>query len=165
MTISSNRVLQGFYNAKQAVGAPSINSDATLEIEGHEDLLLHTKQFPWPTVGSWGEIEAPLPMGSMAYHPQQLKTAQQGPITFSETVTGRIMRFMHEIVAQGGQFNAVAYEGTPDRFVRGYKLQGCFFVPDQADRDWENRSQITLINGTLFFHYFGEQLPGNSPVL
>lgn len=165
MTISSNDVLRGYYNAKQAVGAPSINSDAWFEIEGHEDLALNTKQFPWPTVGTFGEIEVPSPMGGMYYEGQQLKTAQQGPITFSETVTGRVMRFMNDIVATGGKFNANVYEGTPDRFVRGYKLVGCFFVPDQTDRDWENRSQITLINGTLFFNYFGQTLAPNATTL
>lgn len=165
MTISANDVLRGLFNAKQAVGTPSINSDAWFEIEGHEDLALNTKQFPWPTVGTSGEIEVPMPMGGMYYEQQQLKTAQQGPITFSETTTGRVMRFMEEIVAKGGKFNATAYEGTPDRFVRAYKLVGCFFQPDQPDRDWENKSQITLINGTLFFNYFGQKIPGNTPAL
>lgn len=165
MTVSAVKFLQGHYNAKQAVGAPSINSDATFEIEGHEDLMLNTKQFPWPTLGTAGEIEVAAPMGGMHYELQQLKTAQQGPITFTETVTGRVMRFMEEIVASGGKFNATVYEGTPDRFVRGYKLVGCFFVPDQIDRDWENRAQLTLVNGTLFFNFFGGKLPGNTPVL
>lgn len=165
MTVSSNLVLQGFYNAKQATGAPSINSDATLEIEGHEDLFLNTKQFPWPTVGSAGEIEAPGPLGMNSFEPQQLRIAQQGPITFSETVNGRVMRFMQEVVASGGKFNATAYEGTPDRFVRGYKLVGAFFVPDQPDRDWENRAQIMLFSGTLFYHFFGQTIPGNTTAL
>ena len=165
MSISSQDALKGFYTAKNAIGAPSINSDATFEIEGHEDLVLNTKQFPWPVIGTFGEIEVVTPMGGMYYKPQQLKTAQQGPITFTETVTGRIMRFMEEILRTGGEFNATVYEGTPDRFVRAYKLKGCFFQPDQPDRDWENRAQITLINGTLFYNFFGDQLAPNATSL
>lgn len=165
MSIATQDYLRALYNSKNAVGAPSINSDATMEIEGFENLLLQTKQFPWPVIGPSGEIEQAGPLGSMSYTPQQLKTAQQGAITFTETVTGSVMAFMSAVVARGGIFNANVYEGTPDRFVRGYRLRGCFFVPDQADRDWENKAQLTLINGTMFFHFFGEQIPGSVPAL
>jgi hypothetical protein len=34
-------------------------------------------------------------------------------------------------------------------------------VFDNPDRDWENRSQVTMVSGTLNFHYFGEKIPGN----
>lgn len=162
MTVSSNQVLQGFYNASKAMGQKSINSDATLEIAGHTDLYLSTKQFPWPNVGPSGEIEYPTPMGGTAAMPAQLKTYQQGPLTFTETTGGRIMRFMEDIVTQGGVFQATVYEGTPDSFSRAYKLQDAFFVPDQTDRDWENRTQLTLITGTLHFHFFGKKIPGNN---
>lgn len=164
MTVSSTQVLQGFYNAGKALGTKSINSDATFEIEGHADLLLNTKQFPWPTIGPSGEIEYPTPMGGTAAMPAQLKTYQQGPMTFTETVAGRVMRFMEDVIATGAVFQATVYEGTPDSFARAYKLQDCFFVPDQPDRDWENRTQLTLINGTLHFHFFGKKLPGNNGV-
>lgn len=165
MALSSNDYMRGIYTAKAAIGAPSINSDATFEIEGFEDLLLNAKQFPWPVVGSAGEIEVPLPMGGAYWEQQQLKTNQQGPLTFTETVTGAVMRFLAEVAGQGGKFNARVYEGTPDRFVRGYRLVGCFFVPDVGDRDWENRAQVTQIAGTLFYNYFGQPIPGNVPAL
>lgn len=165
MSVTNQDVLRGYYNAKQTSGAPSINSDASFVIAGHEGMWLQTKQFPWPTIGPAGEIEVPEPLGAVGWEAQQLRTNQQGPITFSETSTGRIMNFMEAIVATGGKFDASVFEGTPDRFVRGYKLKGCFFVPDQPDRDWENRAQITLISGTLFFRFFGERIPGNIPTL
>lgn len=162
MTVSAVQVLNGFYNATKAQGTKSISSDATLEIEGQGDLMLLTKQFPWPVLGPSGEIEMATPMGGKAWMPAQLNNAQQGPITFTETVAGRVMRFMEDIVSQGGIFQATVYEGTPDSYSRAYKLVDCFFVPDAVDRDWENRTQLTLINGTLFFHFFGKKLPGNN---
>lgn len=162
MTISNNTVLKGFHNASRALGSKSINSDAWFEIEGHENLSLLIKQFPWPTIGPQGEIEVVAPNGSLMYEPQQLKTAQQGPITFTETVSGMVMGFMEKIVEGGAKFNGIVYEGTPDSFARAYKLEECFFVPDQPDRDWENRSQLTLINGTLFFHFYGAKLAGTN---
>ena len=165
MALSQPDYLRGVYTAKNAIGAPSINSDATFEIEGFEDLLLQAKQFPWPVIGSAGELEVPLPMGGAYWEQQQLKTNQQGPLTFTETVSGMIMRFMSQVVAQGGKFNAKVYEGTPDRFVRGYQLVGCFFVPDVGDRDWENRAQVTQIAGTLFYNFFGKALVGNVTAL
>lgn len=160
MTISSQNTLRALWYAKNAVGAPSINSDATLQIEGFENLLLQTKQFPWPVIGTSGEIEQPGPLGTTSVIPQQLKIAQSGAITFTETVTGAVMAFMSQVSTRGGVFNANVFEGTPERFVRGYRLRGCFFVPDQADRDWENKAQVTLISGTLHFHFFGEEIPG-----
>lgn len=165
MALSSNDYLRGLYTAKNAVGAPSINSDATFVIDGHEGLMMQAKQFPWPVIGSFGEIEVPMPMGGMYWEQQQLKTALQGPLTFTETSTGIVMKFLTDIVAAGGKFNAFVYEGTPDAFVRGYKLRGCFFVPDVPDRDWENRAQVTQIAGTIFANFFGETLSGNVAAL
>ena len=165
MTVSSQDVLKSFHNASRALGTKSINSDAYFEIEGHENLSLLIKQFPWPTIGPSGEIEIAGPLGSLGYRPAQLKTGQQGPVTFTETVSGHVMGFMESVIASGAEFNATVYEGTPGNFARAYKLVDCFFVPDQPDRDWENRTQLTLINGTLFFHFFGDKEPGGSGLI
>lgn len=161
MTVSSNDMLRGWYNVEKAAGRASINSDATMEIEGFLNMRVLTKQFPWPMVGSAGEIEVPGQMGTTTYIPQQLKTGQQGPIQFKETQDGQAMSFMEQVILNGGMFDATVYEGTPEQFVRGYKYRDCFFVPDQPDRDMENKTQIMLIAGTLFFSYFGESIPGN----
>lgn len=161
MTVSSAEYLKGMYNVSRTMGDKAINSDATFEIEGHSDLTLLTKQFPWPTLSPTGEIEIAGPLGAGAWQPQQIKVHQQGQIAFMETVQGRIQQFLEDVVSKGGKFDATVYEGTPDRFYRAYKLRDCFFQADNPDRDWENRSQIVLINGTLFFHFFGEKLPGN----
>lgn len=162
MSVTNAEVLRGFYNATKAMGAKSVSSDAYFLIDGHEDLGLITKQFPWPVLGVAGEIETPGPLGIAGWQPQQLKVNMQGQITFSETVGGRVQRFLDEVLAAGGTFNAVVYEGTPDNFYRACRIRDCFFQPDAPDRDWENRSQVTLIAGTLFFHYFGEVQTGNA---
>ena len=162
MTISAPDTLKGLYKATQALGAKSINSDAWFEVNGRPELSLLIKQFPWPNLGSQGEIEVPMPLGAKSWEMQQIGIAQQGPITITETKAGHAMAFMEWITSQpNGKFDATVYEGTPERFTRGYKLVGCGFVPDATDRDWENRAQLTLINGTLFFHFFGEKLPPN----
>lgn len=162
MSVTAAEILKGHYNAARAMGNKSVSSDAYLEIEGYGSLSLLVKQFPWPTLGPGGEIEIATPMGAGMWQPQQAKVHQQGQMTLTETVQGHVQRFLADVMAQGdGIFQAVAYEGTPDRFYRANRLRDCFFQPDPADRDWENRAQVTLINGTLFFHFFGEVIPGN----
>lgn len=162
MTISAKEQLLALHNATRAQGTASVNSDGFIEIEGYEGMSLNIKQFPWPTLGVGGEIERPGPVGMMSFIPQQLKTAQQGPITFLETVGGSVMDFMKRVAASGGIFQCRVYEGTPENFSVGYKLLDCFFVPDVGDRDWENRTQLTMINGTLFYHYYGENIAGSN---
>jgi hypothetical protein len=162
MSVTNADVLKGYYNGARALGNKSINSDAWLEIVGFESLGLLTKQFPWPTLSPAGEIEVVGPLGITTGQPQQLKVFQQGQMALSETVTGMVQKFLEDVIAKKkGVFDVNVYEGTPDRFYRGYKLRDCFFQVDNPDRDWENRSQITMINGTLFFHFFGEKIPGN----
>ena len=161
MTVSNANFLKGMYTATRLMGDKSISSDATLEIEGHADLLFLTKQFPWPTLATAGEIEVATPLGAAAWQPQQLKVNQQGQLALVETTGGRVQRFLEDIIAKGGRFNATVYEGTPERFYRALKISDCFFQSENPDRDWENRSQVTLITGTLFFHFFGETLPSN----
>ncbi|MES2945114.1 MAG: hypothetical protein V4772_19790 [Pseudomonadota bacterium] len=46
MTVNSVEFLRGMYNTARLLGDMSINSDATLEIEAYEDMLVLTKQFP-----------------------------------------------------------------------------------------------------------------------
>lgn len=164
MTVNAAEFLKGQYNATRAMGEKAINSDATLVIEGAETLMLLTKQFPWPELSVGGEIEVPTPLGAMMYQPQQIKVAQQGQMALMETVRGHVGTFLEQLVGQGGYFQATAYEGVPDRFYRAYKIRDCFWQAENPDRDWENRAQITTINGTLFFHFFGEKIAGNIPL-
>lgn len=157
MALRDGAYLKGLFNATAALGDKVIASDAYFEIEGFEDIGLLIKQFPWPTLAATGEIEVPMPMGSTRWQPQQLKTAQQGQVTFMETQAGHIQAFMESVIATGGRFNAKVYEGTPEDYVRKCEIRDCFIQLDNPDRDFENRSQILLVSGSLFFHYFGNQ--------
>lgn len=169
MTVSNASYLKTFYDKTVAHGAKVISSDFTLEIEGFEDYWLLCKQAPWPELSSQGEIEIPTPLGSMMYQPQQIRTAQQGQISFYETVVGDIDNLMLELITQSGAysgarstFNCKIYEGTPEKYLRYKRLIDCFVQLDTVDRDWENRTQPLMVQGTMFFHYFGETVEGNS---
>lgn len=162
MTVSTSSLLKGHYDATRALGAKVISSDFALEIEGFEQSWLKCKQFPWPQTSPTGEIEIPMPLGAMQYQPQQLKIAHQGQISLLEDVAGSADQLLVNIIASGGLFNAKVYEGTPQQYLRVKRIVDCFIQVDDPDRDWENRSQVLMITGTVFFHYFGETNAGNS---
>jgi hypothetical protein len=162
MAVNVPKILKGFYDRARSLGAKAISSDFALEIEGFEDMWLLAKQAPWPTLSPAGEIEVPGPLGTASWQAQQLKNNQQGQITLHETVAGNVNDMLLNILARGGHFNAKIYEGTPQRYLRAKRIQDCFLVLDNPDRDWENRAQVLTFSGTLFFHYFADDLPGNS---
>jgi hypothetical protein len=162
MTVSSAGYLKGFYDATRALGDKAVVSDATLEIEGFETMYLLTPQFPMPELSVAGEIEVPTPLGAAAWQPQQLKVHQQGSITLMETTAGHVSNMMLRMLSSGsqGRFNAKVYEGTPDKFYRAYRIEDCFIQLDNPDRNWEDRSQVLKLTGTIFFHFFGSTIPG-----
>lgn len=162
MTVSNAAYLKGFYDTTKALGAKVVSSDFTFEIEGFEQNYLLCKQAPWPEISPAGEIEVPTPMGAKMWQAQQVEIAQQGQISMMETVAGSIDNMMVSLIAKGGTFNAKIYEGTPQKFLKAKRIVDCFIQLDAPDRDWENRSQILIFSGTLFYHYFGEITPGNS---
>lgn len=161
MAVDTAEQLGSTYNIMRSIGAPSVNSDAFCEVIGFEQMGFLIKQFPWPVLASRGEIEVPMPNGGMTYKPQNIKTEFQGPVQLKETADGAVHRFLKELVSRKLEFDALIYEGTAERFTRGMKVRGCFFQIDTADRDWENRSQLTLLSGTMFGNYFGEDIAGN----
>lgn len=166
MALSAPQDLKQYHTAAQALGETSVNSDGTLVIEGFENLMLNTKQFPWPLTTPAGEIERPGPLGMVMAKPQQIKVYQQGPLTLIETQRGAVQTFLEDVVTRNkGIFQARVYEGTPTRFVRGYRLLDCFFVSDNPDRDYENRATLTTISGTMHFHFYGDKLAGNVEAL
>lgn len=149
--------LKSLYDSARAMGEKVVSSDAIFEIKGHESLSLLIKQFPWPELSTEGEIEVPGPLGMATYQPQQTKIRQQGQITLMETKLGHVADFMEAIIESGGTFNANIYEGTAENPLRTCPIYDAFIQLDNPDRDWENRSQIMLVSGTLFFHYFGKK--------
>ncbi|MFZ4504595.1 MAG: hypothetical protein ACOYM1_11660 [Methylovulum sp.] len=162
MTVSKDRYLKTFYSATQNLGYKAINSDFTFEIKGYEETYLLVKQAPWPELTPQGEIEIVMPLGATRWQPQQVKPAQQGAITLMETMKNHISETLLSIIADGGTFDATIYEGTPQNYLRKKLIWDCFMQIDPVDRDFENRAQILLLSGTLFYHYFGETYQGNS---
>lgn len=162
MTISTPQYLKNMHDSTRAMGRKAINSDFTIEFEGYEGMYLLAKQCPYPVVTPGGEIEVPTPLGSTVWEAQQVKTAQQGSISFLETVAGDVDQFLVNLIANGGYFNAKIYEGTPKKYIRYKRITDAFITLDAVDRDWENRSQPLTFAGTMFFHYYGETVDGNS---
>lgn len=162
MTVSTHQFLKETFQEVQALGDKVVSSDSALEIVGHEGLWLITKQFPWPIMSSMGEIEVPGPLGIKHWQAQQAKAHHQGQVTFQEVVSGAIDNMLAEINARGGYFDAKVYEGTPEVYLRYKPIYRCFLNVDTVDRDTENVSQLMTISGTMFFHYFGEVVAGNS---
>ncbi|MDD5272656.1 MAG: hypothetical protein PHU14_08060 [Methylovulum sp.] len=162
MTVSNAQFLKQNHDVIRAQGDKVISSDGSLEIVGFEGLWTLTKQFPWPLVTVGGNIEVPTPLGAMMYQPQQAKVAHQGAISFQEVVAGSIDNMLVDLIRSGGRFNAKVYEGTPGVNLRYKPIYDCFMVIDNPERDFENRSQVLVMSGNIFFHYYGEVVAGNS---
>lgn len=161
MTVSNAQYLRTFYDSTKALGAKAISSDFAFEIEGFEQNYLLCKQAPWPELSVAGEIEVPTMLGATMWQAQQIKVAGQGQISLMETVAGSIDQMLVALISQGGTFNARVYEGTPQKHIKSKRLVDCFLQMDPADRDLENRSQVLVFSGTLFYHYFGEDSSGS----
>lgn len=161
MALSTANYLKSLADSIQASGQKAISSDFTFEIEGFEQNYLLIKQFPWPAFSSAGEIEVAAPMGMALWQPQQGKVNLQGSVTLQETVAGAIDSMLIGLIARGGIFNAKIYHGTPTHYISYKPIYDAFFQIDNADTDFENRSQVLVFSGTLFFHYFGEIVAGN----
>lgn len=165
MTLNTDAYLSQALNQLATFGDKSISSDAQFVIDGFERHRLLTKQFPQPILSSGGEIEIPGPMGIATWQPGQAKINQQGQISFYETVNGDVETLLTNIMARGGRFDASVYEGTMEKFTRGWRITSCFIQFDSPDRDWENRQQVLLLSGTLFYHYTGDRITGNVATL
>ncbi len=161
MAVSTGSYLQTMHDATEATGRHAMNSDFAFEIVGHEGSWLMTKQAPWAVLTAGEPAEAPMPMGGVTWVGTQAKTNQQGAIALHETETGAADDLLLKLLIAGGKFDAIIYEGTPDRFVRAKKYKGCYLVAEPVDRDWENRTQPMALTGTLFYNYFGEDIQGN----
>jgi hypothetical protein len=163
MTVSTGAILKGFHDQAAAMGMPAVASDFSIEIEGYESLWIVTKQCPWPVLSVEGEIEVPGPLGSRHLVPQQANYSFQGPIAFKETRGGAVEAALMDIIQnREALFNAKIYEGTPDRYLRYKYIEDCFIQVDPVDRDQESRAELLLLSGTLFGHYFGDVVQGNS---
>lgn len=162
MTVSKDRYLKTHYQTAQNLGYKAISSDFAFEIKGYEHLFILTKQCPWPELTPSAEIEVPMPLGATRWQPAQVKPAQQGAISIMETMRADASAVLLSIIADGGTFDATIYEGTPQNYLRKKLIWDCFMQLDNPDRNWDDRTQILTLSGTLFFHYYGEVFEGNS---
>lgn len=162
MTISTGSYVKSFHDLALVMGQKKISSDMAFEIQGYEQYWLLCKQFPWPVLSIGEAIETPTPLGTAMWTPSQIKIHHQGSVTFEETVTGSIDTLLLDLLKRPEPFNAKVYEGTPQKYLNYKPIYGCTMSFENPDRDWENRSQILLLSGTIFFHYYGEIIAGNS---
>lgn len=166
MALTSAAALKAHHSLRQTMGADATNSDATLVIDGYENLYIKAKSFPDPSSGISGNIEVPMPLGNIEYKPQQAKTAFNGSAAFHETETREVQQALDEIKMNGGYFDAWLYQGTPDYYVNRKRLIRCFFeqaAPTQ--RDFASNTELLLLEGDISGNYFGEIEQGNAKTL
>jgi hypothetical protein len=150
------------FSLTKAMGEKLNAGDATFAPIGYGSLYLLIKQFPHPKISGGTEIEVPFAGGGTMYDQSPIKTSFQGQVTFLETAAGTCQQFLKDVLkGPNGKFDARIYEGTPARHLTSYKVVDCFINMDASDRDWENKQQVLMLNGTIFGHFFGDTYPGN----
>lgn len=161
MTVSTVDYLKAQYAVSKALGERSLSSDAVLVIADpfFASLSLLMKSFVWPVLSTAGEVEIWLPTGQKAWQQQQLETALQGQVVITETAAGHAYEALNALSRK--RFDATIFEGQPDKFSRAVFIRDAFIKVDPAERDHESRSQVTQFSGTIFYHFFGEIIPGN----
>lgn len=157
MTVSSMAVLSRTFQNITDMGAKAVQADATMVIEGFEDMVLLFKQFPWPVATSGGVIEHWGPLGQKMGQRAQNKTMQEGPVQISETRANKAGEFLKQIIAMPSEFNCTVFAGRPDDYTKKEDFKNCILVMDTPDRDWENDMQVFILAGTMTFHWFANQ--------
>lgn len=127
---------------------------------GFTGIELLVKSYPTPYLSAGEAFETYFP-GGRTWDQSQPDTSFQGAITFYDTESGVTRQFLTDIVAQGGFFDAWAYEGTADRYTAAYLLERCIVKVDPVERDFESRTQSLLVSGQISYNFFGTRKPGN----
>lgn len=156
MTVSNESYLSESLDSVMALGDKDINSDAFMVIDGYEQERFLFKQFPWPVLTPEGNVEVPMPMGLKHHQPAQINIAQEGAVTMMETKAGHIKAMLHAINEQGGRFNARVYRGTYENPSDTARITLAFLRVEPMDRDIENRTQVSMWSGTMYYHYVGK---------
>ena len=163
MAVSTGNTLKNIHNRVHDGAQVAVTSDFTAQIVGYEDATFKlVRQIPWAVLTTGEAMEVPGPMGTVHWQATQANGHQQGAVAFLETVTGSADALLVALLAEGGTFDMVVYEGTPERFTRAKRYKKCSLTAEPVDRDWESRQQPLQINGTLFYHYYGDDLEGNA---
>lgn len=162
MALNSGAFLKQHHNLRHTMGADATNSDATLVIDGYENLFIKLKSFPDPGSNIASNIEVPLPLGNTYDKAGQAKTSFNGSASFIETEDRVVQAMLDQIKHKGGYFDCWLYQGTPDHFVNRKRLIKCFFVQTApTQRDFSSNTEVLLIEGDLYGNYFGEIENGN----
>jgi len=157
MALSTGIYLKKTFDAVNAMGDKFVSSDGQFVIDGFEEYGLLIKQFPWPVMSSGEAIEIPSMMGAKYHQRSQHKVNQQGSIGLMETQAGHIGMLMRELINKGGYFDAKVYKGEKENYTTYHRIERCTIQLEPGEVDWENSTQIMTLQGTLFYHYFGEQ--------
>jgi len=161
MAVSNLNALKSAHAAVGGMSKKAVTSDFSFVIKGFEQFRFLVKQVPWAVLSHGEPMEIPCELGLVEWQPTQAKTHLQGAITMMETEDGMVDNMLISMLMQGGEFDAIVYEGTRDKFTRAKRYTKCHTVMEPADRDWESRQQPLLLSGTLYFHYIGDDIPGN----
>jgi hypothetical protein len=165
MAVSNAGLLKDIHSKTGALAPKAIASDFMAVIKGFENHKFLIRQIPWPVLATGEAMEVPGPLGLVEWQPTQAKTHQQGALVLMETVDGMVDNMLIALLLQGGTFEMTAYEGTDEVFTRAKRYHKCSLSAEPVDRDWESRQQPMQINGTLFYHYYGDDIDGNTETL
>jgi hypothetical protein len=150
------------YRLVQALGAKLTAGNFTFEPVGFGGMYLLIKQFPLPFLSGGDAIESPEPGGGFGYVQGPIRTAFEGQVGLQETESGIARQFLVDVIRGGGYFDARIYEGTPGKNTGSYSIEQAFMKIEPPDIDWENRTQLLLLTGSINYRFFGKTYPGNS---
>lgn len=164
MAVSKAPFAKEIFDNVGSMGDKIMGSDAQLVFEGYEEFALQIQGFPMPVYTPGEGAEVPMPMGLVRWQPTQGAIHQQGGITLQETVTGVTFKALAQILNNAGGVHRKAkiYEGTKDRFLRFYPIYESYITLESGERNWESRTQVLNLTGTLYYHYFGEIVTGGA---
>lgn len=150
----------GAYQATKALGEKSINSEYVLVLDDAPDIQYLFKQFPIPVTAPEDIIEVPMQGGIKGGTQQVPRFDHRGTVAISETVGGHARALLEAAqatrsVKERPKFNGVIYHGTPDSHAQKWRIiDAQFFGFDPIDTDVENRGQLTVYQGQIFYMYF-----------
>lgn len=163
MAVNEAAYHENNFRLTQALGSKLNAGNMSFAPIGFDGLYLLIKQFPYPILSGGEGIETPEAGGGIGFEQAPIKTHFQGPIAMQETVAGTARQFLNDVILAGGFFDARIYEeGTPERHTASYVIERAFIQLDAPDIDWENKMQVLMLNGTIFYRFFGRRDPGNA---
>lgn len=175
MAVTRASIIKGFHDESRLSGDKRVASDYSLQIDGYEDQWLYCKSQFWPLLTAGEGIEVPTAMGSAMWQPSQTKFHQQANVTFEENAYGSVNAMLVNLLtcraaeigygSGASRFSGWVYYGSPEQFIQRARIRDAFMSAEPVEVDWENRTQLVTIPGTLFYHFYGEYEAGNTDSL